>query len=158
MVATGYAPVVSSPEEIAAACARAMYGEDAASRGVGIIVESVAPGRAVARMAVTAQMVNGHGIGHGGYVFLLADTAFAFACNTYDERTVAAGASVEFLRQVRLGDVLEAEARERTRTGRNGLYDVTVRRVPQSSEGEAEVVAEFRGRSRTIGGPILGNG
>jgi acyl-CoA thioesterase len=177
---------VSSPERIAADCARAMYAADVASQALGITVSEVSPGRAVVRMAVTAAMVNGHGIGHGGYVFLLADTAFAFACNTYDERTVAGGAAVEFLRPVRLGDVLVAEAVERHRSGRNGLYDVTVRRlgsgpadrvigaavadgfdgeaVADGIDGEAvadgfdgEVVAEFRGRSRSLGGRILGS-
>jgi acyl-CoA thioesterase len=99
-------------------------------------------------MRVTVTMVNGHGVGHGGYVALLADTAFAFACNTYDARTVAQGFDISLLAPVYAGDELIATAAERFRRGRSGLYDVTVRR------GD-EVVAEFRGRSRTIAGAII---
>ena len=120
---------------------------DAASRQLGIAISDVTPGRATATMRVTATMVNGHGVGHGGYVALLADTAFAFACNTYDARTVAQGFDISLLAPVYAGDELVAMAMERFRRGRSGLYDVTVRR------GD-EVVAEFRGRSRVIGGAI----
>jgi acyl-CoA thioesterase len=94
-------------------------------------------------------MVNGHGIAHGGYVFLLADTAFAFACNTYDQRTVAAGGDIVFVDAARAGDALVAEAVERVRRGRSGVYDITVRRA------DGSVVAEMRGRSRTIAGTLL---
>ncbi|UWP87603.1 hydroxyphenylacetyl-CoA thioesterase PaaI [Dactylosporangium fulvum] len=128
-----------------------MYAEDIASRSLGITIEGVGPGRATARMTVRDDMLNGHAIGHGGFVFLLADTAFAFACNTYDERTVAAGCDIEFLSPARSGDVLTATAVERIRRGRSGLYDVTVRRP------DGEVVAELRGRSRAIGGALLGD-
>lgn len=138
-----------TPAELAEACAAKLYAEDTASRALGITIDGVGPGRATARMTVTAGMLNGHAIGHGGYVFLLADTAFAFACNTYGEVTVAAGADVEFLEPARPGDELTAEAVERTRRGRSGLYDVTVRRA------DGTVLAEFRGRSRTNGRPIL---
>ncbi len=141
-----------TPEELARACAEAMYADDAASRGLGIDVSGVAPGRAVAAMTVTDAMINGHDICHGGYVFLLADTAFAFACNTYDRVTVAAGADVVFVAPARLGDVLVAEAAERTRSGRSGVYDVTVRR------SDGQVIAEFRGRSRSVGGHLVGAG
>src|SRR4051794_2616197 len=134
-------------ESLARRCAAAMYERDRASRSLGIEIESVAPGRAGARMRVTADMVNGHDIAHGGYVFLLADDAFAFACNTYDRVTVAAAAEVVFVRPARLGDELVAEAVERTRYGRSGIYDVTVRRV----EGGAGVAA-VRGGSRRPGG------
>ena len=126
-----------------------MYANDSASQRLGIEISDVAPGRATASMAVTEDMVNGHGMCHGGYVFTLADTAFAFACNTYDERTVAAGAGIDFLEPVEAGGRLIAVAVERTRRGRSGVYDVTV------STGDGQVVAEFRGRSRTIGGPLL---
>jgi acyl-CoA thioesterase len=139
-----------TPDEIARACAAVMYADDSASRGLGIEVDGVAPGRATARMTVTDGMVNGHGIAHGGYVFLLADTAFAFACNTYDERTVAAGGDIVFVDAARAGDALIAEAVERVRRGRSGVYDVTVRRA------DGSVVAEMRGRSRTIAGSLLG--
>jgi phenylacetic acid degradation protein PaaD len=94
-------------------------------------------------MTVRPDMVNGHELAHGGLVFALADTAFACACNSWGPATVAAGADITFLRPARLGDVLEAEARVRTRRGRSGIYDVTVRR-------EDEVIAEFRGRSTEL--------
>jgi acyl-CoA thioesterase len=126
-----------------------MYARDAASRALGITIGDVAPGRATARMALTAAMLNGHGIAHGGYVFLLADTAFAFACNTYDERTVAAGGDVVFVAPAQEGDVLVATAEERVRAGRTGVYDVTVRR-----QHDGAVVAEMRGRSRTTSGTV----
>jgi acyl-CoA thioesterase len=99
-------------------------------------------GRAVVRMPVTAAMINGHSVAHGGYLFLLADSAFACACNSHGPVTLAAGADITFVAPVRLGDVLEAHATERVRYGRSGVYDVTVYR------GD-EIVAEFRGRSRT---------
>ena len=123
--------------------AEQMYAADASSRGLGIRISDVGPGRATATMRVTAAMVNGHGIGHGGYLFLLADTAFAFACNTYGATVVAAGADVTFLAPVREGDELVAEAVERVLRGRSGLYDVTVRR-------DGDPVLEFRGRSRAL--------
>ena len=118
-------------------------------------VVEVSPGRARLRMTIADTMVNGHGIAHGGYVFLLADSAFAYACNTHDAVTVAASADVVFVAPARGGDVLEADAVERTRSGRSGIYDVTVRRVP-----DGEVVAEFRGGSRSrdqrvLDGPVL---
>jgi acyl-CoA thioesterase len=147
---THYCAAVDADER-ARACAEVMYAEDAASRALGITVDGVAPGRATARMAVTGAMVNGHGIAHGGYVFLLADTAFAFACNTYDQRTVAAGGDIVFVAPAAAGDRLVATAEERVRAGRSGVYDITVRR-----EADGAVVAELRGRSRTIAGRLLG--
>ena len=123
--------------------ADAMYAADRATQGLGISIAEVAPGRATARMTVRPDMVNGHGTCHGGYLFLLADSAFAFACNTYGSPAVASGADVSFLAPVRAGDELVAEAVERVLRGRSGLYDVTVRRSD-------EVVLEFRGRSRTL--------
>jgi acyl-CoA thioesterase len=105
----------------------------------------VRPGYARVRMAVTESMTNGHGVCHGGLVFTLADSAFAVACNTYDLPTLAGGADIVFVAAVGAGDELVAEAVERVRFGRSGVYDVTVRR-------EGEVVAEFRGRSRSLGG------
>ena len=126
-----------------------MYAADRASQALGIEITEVAPGRATATMTITAEMVNGHAIAHGGYVFLLADTAFAFACNTYGEATVARAADIAFLAPVHEGDVLVAVAEERARSGRNGVYDVTVRRT------DGVVVAEMRGRSRQLGGPLV---
>ena len=120
-----------------------MFAADQASRALGIEVQELDAGRAVLRMTVTDRMTNGHGMAHGGYVFLLADTAFACACNSHGPVTVAAGAEISFLRPAREGDVLEARATERSTSGRSGIYDVTVHR------GD-EVIAEFRGRSRTL--------
>lgn len=137
------------PAELARACAERMYADDAASRALGMVVDGVGPGRATVRMTVTSAMTNGHGTCHGGYVFLLADSAFAFACNTYDIVTVAAAADVVFVAPARVGDELIAEAVERVRFGRSGVYDITVRRT------DGEVVAEFRGHSRSLGTPIL---
>ena len=136
-------------QTLARRCAERMYAADAASQALGIAIADVAPGSATATMAVRPDMLNGHGICHGGYVFTLADTAFAFACNTYDDVTVAAGADVTFLEPVPAGVTLTAVAVERSRRGRSGLYDVTV------STDEGSVVAEFRGRSRTLGRPLL---
>ncbi len=127
--------------------AHTMFDADQASRALGIELVEAGDGRAVATMKVTETMVNGHDIAHGGYVFLLADTTFALACNTHGPVTVAAGAEINFVAAGKLGDQLVATAAERTRFGRNGIYDVTVHR--ETPEG-AEVVAEFRGRSRVI--------
>ncbi|MCF6428844.1 MULTISPECIES: hydroxyphenylacetyl-CoA thioesterase PaaI [Amycolatopsis] len=125
-----------------------MFADDVASKSLGIELVEADAGRAVARMTVTEQMVNGHAIAHGGYIFLLADTTFACACNSHGPVTVAAGAEISFVASARLGDRLVATAEERTRYGRNGIYDVTVHR--ETGAGR-EVIAEFRGRSRTIG-------
>jgi acyl-CoA thioesterase len=137
-------------DQVAKACADAMYAQDSASRALGITVGEVGVGRATARMTLTATMVNGHGIAHGGYVFLLADTAFAFACNTYNVKTVAAGGDVIFVAPAAEGDTLVATAVEKVRSGRSGVYDVTVRR-----ESDDAVIAEMRGRSRTLNGPVI---
>ena len=123
--------------------AREMFEADLASRSLGIELLELAEGLAVTSMRVTAAMVNGHAIGHGGYVFLLADTTFPCACNSHGPVTVAAMASITFLAPVAEGDLLTATAQERVLFGRSGIYDVTVRR------GD-EVVAEFRGHSRTL--------
>lgn len=127
--------------------AHTMFADDLASSALGIELVEAAEGHAVATMRVTETMVNGHNIAHGGYVFLLADTTFACACNSHGPVTVASGAEISFVAAGRLGDHLIATATERTRYGRNGIYDVTVHR--ETPEGP-EVVAEFRGRSRTI--------
>ncbi len=121
-----------------------MLADDAASRALGIQVHDVSAGAATATMTVRADMVNGHGITHGAYVFAVADTAFACACNSHGPLTVAAAVDITFVATSRAGDVLEAQAVERTRFGRSGIYDVTVRR------GD-DVIAEFRGTSRTVG-------
>jgi len=123
--------------------ANRMLANDLATNALGISISDVSDGRATATMTVRPDMTNGHGICHGGYVFLLADTAFAFACNTYGVATVAAGADVEFLVPVSVGERLVATADEVVLRGRSGIYDVVVRR-------DAEVVAAFRGRSRAL--------
>lgn len=121
----------------------AMFAADEASRSLGIELLEHGEGTAALRMTVTPAMVNGHKIAHGGYLFLLADTAFACACNSHGPVTVASGADITFVAPAYEGDVLVAKAEERTRFGRSGIYDVSVRR------GD-EVIAEFRGRSRSI--------
>ena len=134
---------------LARACADTMWKDDAATQSLGMQLISVAPGQAAIAMTVTASMVNGHKICHGGYIFTLADSAFAFACNTYNQRTVAQHCAVTFLTSAKLGDKLMARAVERQRSGRSGIYDVTVTRE------EGNVIAEFRGHSRTIEGALL---
>jgi acyl-CoA thioesterase len=128
--------------------AREMFEADAASRALGIDLIETGAGTATARMKVTGAMLNGHQIMHGGYLFLLADTAFACACNSHGPVTVAAGADISFIAPAHLDDELTAVAAERTRYGRSGIYDVTVSR---ETPGGPVTVAEFRGRSRTIG-------
>ncbi|MFA1551251.1 hydroxyphenylacetyl-CoA thioesterase PaaI [Actinomadura chokoriensis] len=130
--------------EVARRCAETMYARDQVAQDLAMEIVEIGPGRARLRMTVAGTMVNGFGLAHGGYLFLLADSAFAYACNTHDAVTVAASAEVVFVASARGGDVLEATAAERVRYGRSGIYDVTVRRVP-----DGEVVAEFRGGSRT---------
>jgi acyl-CoA thioesterase len=139
-----------NPQALAEACAKAMWTEDRASQGLGMEIQRIAPGEAVMSMLVRPDMTNGYGICHGGFIFTLADSAFAFACNTYDQSTVAQQCAVTFIEPVRQGEVLTAHAVERTRAGRGGIYDVTVR------DSRNNVVAEFRGHSRTIAGNLLG--
>jgi acyl-CoA thioesterase len=138
-----------NPQELAQACADKMWQDDRASKGLGMSLQRVAPGEAVLSMTVRKDMTNGHGICHGGFIFTLADSTFAFACNTYDQRTVAQQCAVTFLQPVREGETLTAHAVERTRADRSGIYDVTVR------DSSNTVVAEFRGHSRTISGQLL---
>lgn len=133
------------PEEVARRTADAMQRADAAGRDAGARLLDVGPGRALVGMTVESRHVNGHGICHGGYLFLLADVALSYACNSYGVAAVASGADIAFLRPVVLGSELVAEAVERARSGRSGLYDVTVR------VGD-DAVAEFRGRTRQVPG------
>jgi phenylacetic acid degradation protein PaaD len=135
--------------DIAKACAAKMSEADAASRRLGMTVEVTGVGQAEARVEVSTDMMNGFDVCHGGYIFALADTAFAFACNAYNEMTYAAGASIDFLRPARAGDKLLARANERHRGGRSGVYDVSV--VNQ----DGDEVAVFTGRSVATRGPIL---
>lgn len=131
-------------EAVARASAQAMWANDNASKGLGMTLVRVSPGEAVISMTVRKDMVNGHGICHGGFMFTLADSAFAFACNSHGQPAVAQQCAVTFIQPVREGEVLTAHAMERSRVGRGGIYDVTVRSRSDS------VVAEFRGHSRTI--------
>lgn len=135
--------------ELARRCADAMYAEDTASKALGIAIDVREAGEAVAQMTVRDDMVNGFGVCHGGLLFTLADTAFAFACNGYDDRTFAAAAAIDFIRPALLGDELRALAREDYRGSRSGFYTVEIRNQRD------EVVAMFRGRSASRGEPLL---
>ena len=137
-----------SPDDLARACADAMWKEDGASQGLGMEILEVRAGQAVLAMTIQPHMVNGHGIAHGGFIFTLADSAFAFACNSHNERTVAAQCDIAFIRPGKLGDRLVATAREISRTGRSGIYDVRV-------TVNDTVIAELRGHSRSIGGALV---
>jgi acyl-CoA thioesterase len=137
-----------APDDIARACAEAMWKEDDASQGLGMEIVAIKPGHAKLAMTVQPHMVNGQRIAHGGFIFTLADSAFAFACNTHNERAVAAQGSITFIRPGKLGDRLVAVAREISRNGRSGIYDVQV-------TANDVVVAEFRGHSRSVGGTWL---
>jgi acyl-CoA thioesterase len=138
-----------SPQELAAACAAAMWNADSVAERLGMSLEAVGPGTATISMTVTAAMLNGHGSCHGGFIFTLADSAFAFAGNASNERSVAQHAAISFLVPVKAGDRLTAVAREVWRRGRGGLYDVQVKNQA------GEQVAEFRGHARTIGGTLV---
>jgi acyl-CoA thioesterase len=135
---------VEAQDEQSRARAQALYRRDLTCQTLGITLEAVGAGRALVRMAVADTMVNGHGIAHGGYLFLLADAAFAYACNTHGPIALAQSAEVTFLRPVAVGESLLAEAVERIRSGLTGIYDVTVRRP------DGTVIAEFRGHSVMI--------
>jgi acyl-CoA thioesterase len=128
---------------MARTAAHDMFDRDRASQALGMELVQAGDGAAVVRMRVTDEMVNGHGVVHGGYVFIVADTAFACACNSRGPVTLAAGADITYLQPTRPGAVLEARARERATSGRSGVYDVTVL-------AGGDVVAEFRGRSRVV--------
>jgi acyl-CoA thioesterase len=128
--------------------ARRMWEDDTASRSLGMEVDALEEGAATVRMRVTGEMVNGHGICHGGYVFTLADSAFALACNSGGRTTVAAGADISFLAAAKEGDVLVAEAHNVSQAGRTGITDVHVTR-----EVGGHVIALFRGRSRQVDRP-----
>jgi acyl-CoA thioesterase len=134
-----------SPDDLARACAEAMWKDDDASQGLGMEILDVKAGQATLAMTVKPHMVNGHSIAHGGFIFLLADSTFAFACNSRNERAVAAQCNISFIKPGKLGDRLVATAREISWAGRSGIYDVRV-----TVDGVA--IAELRGHSRTVGG------
>ena len=139
----------SDPDAVAHAAAQAMWDKDLASRGLGMSLDAVGPGMASLSLTITAAMTNGHKTCHGGYIFTLADSAFAFACNSYNQNTVAQHCSVTFLRPAVEGDRLTASAREVSRIGRGGVYDVRV------TNQSGEHVAEFRGHARTVKGTLI---
>jgi acyl-CoA thioesterase len=141
--------VPSYPQALAQASASALWSRDRATQGLGMAIEQIGPGHAVMSMPVRIDMLNGHDTCHGGFMFLLADSAFAFACNSYNRNTVAAACHIDFLAPARLGDVLEAEAIERSRAGRTGVYDITVR------VRGGKTVALFRGKSYRIEGEVI---
>ncbi|MBB5412442.1 acyl-CoA thioesterase [Paraburkholderia sp. HC6.4b] len=145
-------PDQMTADELARATAAAMYENDACSRAIGLEILDVRPGYARLRMAVRDDFLNGHQICHGGLIFTLADSTFAFACNTYNINTVAAGCSIEYLRPVYGGDVLSAEAVEQTSSGRTGIYDIRV------TNRAGETVAMFRGKSAQIRGHLIPTG
>ncbi len=138
-----------TPQELAEASANAMWHDDHASQKMGMEIISVAPGQAQLAMTVTGWMANGHGNCHGGYLFSLADSAFAFACNTYNQITVGQHASMDYLAPVSVDDRLTATARETSRRGRSGIYDI------QITNQHDVLVAVFRGLSRTVKGTHL---
>lgn len=136
-------------QRLAERTASALYERDRASRSLGMALTAVRPGFAQVTMTVRPDMLNGHGLCHGGLLFSLADSAFAFACNSYNEATVAAAASIDFLAGARAGEVLTAQARELWRTRRNGIYEITI----LNQKGER--IALFRGRSYRIDGTVV---
>lgn len=138
-----------SPQALAEACAENLGRDDNASAGLGIKLESVEPGRAVMSMRVRDDMLNGHSNCHGGFIFALSDSTFAFACNSRNAVSVASGCSIDFVRPGRAGEVLTAVAEERNLAGRTGVYDVTV------TNEDGEDVAYFRGKSHRIKGSVL---
>ena len=138
-----------TPQEIAEASARAMWNDDSASQRLGMSLDYIAPGQATLSMTITDTMSNGHGNAHGGYIFTLADSAFAFACNSYNQMAVAQHCSITYLIPGRLGDRLTATATETSRRGRSGIYDIRI------TNQDGDHVAEFRGHSRTIKGTHL---
>jgi acyl-CoA thioesterase len=137
-------------QALAERVAASMFADDRASQALGMRIETVGPGRAEMSMTVRDDMVNGHAICHGGFIFLLADSTFAFACNSYNRNTVAQGCRIEFLAPAHAGDALRASGFERSRGGRTGIYDVEVRNQ------HGKLIALFRGNSYRIDGSIVG--
>ena len=144
--------MMATAQQIAEASRDAMGANDRASRALGIEVLAIGPGSATLRMVVRDDMLNGHDICHGGLITTLADSAFAFACNAYNELTVASGFDVNLLAAAKLGDVLTAVAQELSKAGRTGVYDIAV------SNQRGEAIAAFRGRSYTMKGRALVDG
>ena len=140
---------MTDAETLARACAEAMFSRDRASQALGMRVEDARPGYSRVSLTIVESMVNGHNIAHGGVTFTLADSAFAFACNSRNEPNVALQASISYVAAVQLGDRLVAEAQEQSSKGRTGVYDIRVTR------GDGELVALFRGVCYRIRGTVL---
>ncbi|HEV8078135.1 MAG TPA: hydroxyphenylacetyl-CoA thioesterase PaaI [Marinobacter sp.] len=142
-------PNTQTPQQLAQSCADAMYQRDEASRNLGMEVTQVSPGKATVTMPVSSIMIQGHGSCHGGYLFTLADSAFAFACNSYNKATVASGCSIDYMLGAREGDLLTASAVEQSRGNRTGVYDITI------TNQNGHVVALFRGKSYQVRGEVI---
>jgi len=142
-------PTEAAAQQLAERVAASMFASDRASQALGMRIDSVAPGCAELTMTVRDDMLNGHAICHGGFIFLLADSTFAFACNSYNRNTVAQGCSIEYLAPAHRGDVLRATGVERSRSGRTGVYDIDVRNQ------DGRTVALFRGKSYRIDGHVV---
>ena len=141
-----------TPQEIAERCTEVMWPDDHAARGLGMKIEAVSPGTATLSMSVRPDMVNGHGICHGGFIFAVADSAFAYACNSFNHRTVAAGVDINFLAPAHLGDLLTARGQARQQAGRSGVYDIEV------TNQANKLIAVFRGRAARIKGHFFDPG
>lgn len=139
----------TDPQMLAQATAHHMYAQDKATQGLGITLVEVHPGHARMQMTVRSDMLNGHGMCHGGFIFTLADSSFAFACNSYNVQTVAAGCSIEFLAPAFEGEVLTASAAEQSRSGKTGVYDVAV------TNPQGKKIALMRGKSHQLKGEVL---
>lgn len=138
-----------SPDALAWACAEAMFRRDPTSRALGMTIEAMGPGRALVSMPVSEAMANGHGSAHGGMIFTLADSAFAFACNSRNIAAVGQNCTITYLAPARVGEVLTATASEAALVGRNGIYDVTV------AGGNGRIIASFRGQSAALKMPVI---
>lgn len=136
-------------QELAEATATAMWSRDRAAQALGMKIVRIQPGSSLLNMTVRSDMVNGHHICHGGLIFALADTAFAYACNSYNRNTVASACHIDFLAPAKEGDILEAEAFEQSASGRTGVYDITVRTT------NGKLIALFRGKSYRINGEVI---
>ncbi|MBM7062931.1 hydroxyphenylacetyl-CoA thioesterase PaaI [Pseudomonas sp. UL073] len=140
---------MTDPQNLASACAEAMFARDQASQRMGMRLLGAGPGRAQVAMQVREEMIQGHGTCHGGYLFALADSAFAFACNSYNDACVAIGCSIDYVAPARLGDTLTAHASEQSRSGRTGNYDVRI------DNQDGQLIALFRGKSYKVRGTVL---
>jgi acyl-CoA thioesterase len=138
----------SDPQSLAELAGKTMYERDPASQALGMTLDAIRPGYARMRMRVREDMLNGHGTCHGGYIFMLADSAFAFACNSHNFNTVGAGCTIDYLAPGRAGDVLVAEAVEQALAGKTGVYDVVV------TDQDGRKIALFRGKSHRVAGHV----